>query len=254
MERGSVFVCDAEADGSHAGMLSVALRESGLSTRSTLSEGCCALVCVDSDSWGTRPLRSSTLAALAARGDEADLIPVVVSSGKFPTDLPDVLWQRQALVVSNVGNQTSVMEAVNAIRRHREATREDCDFVFLSYAADDREHVGQFNRDLRRAGVRTWFDRLNLQPGMLWQDTLRHALERATTLAVCLGNGGLSEWQAHELDVVVKGSNAPACNIVYVVLPSADGTGWRPNPGCTVWSWTPRSSLAGFPAFDAVVN
>ena len=50
-------------------------------------------------------------------------------------------------------------------------------YVYISYSRDDREFVGRLNDHLRRAGVETWLDLTNIEPGDSWQKELERAMQ-----------------------------------------------------------------------------
>lgn len=57
--------------------------------------------------------------------------------------------------------------------------------VFLSYVREDADIVDQFAKELGRAGVPVWLDRLNLRPGDIWIERIKVAIKEASLCVVC---------------------------------------------------------------------
>src|SRR5688572_5954960 len=70
---------------------------------------------------------------------------------------------------------------------------------FLSYASGDRAVVREIHQSLTAGGIRTFFDRVNLRPGLPWFDEIEEALLRAAGTLVFLGPSGLGTIQKREL-------------------------------------------------------
>jgi hypothetical protein len=65
--------------------------------------------------------------------------------------------------------------------------------VFISYSRGDGAFVEQLNRLLQTAGVSTWFDRVNLLPGMKWADVIDDEIPAARVFLACLSPTALDE-------------------------------------------------------------
>lgn len=94
-------------------------------------------------------------------------------------------------------------------------------WVFMSYPRRDRPFVRRVSRDLERAGLRTWVDAEDLQPGTdNWQRALRRAVSGAhAVILVCTPNTAESPYVQAELLLAQQAS----C----MVLPIwADGEHW----------------------------
>ena len=73
-------------------------------------------------------------------------------------------------------------------------------YVFMSYARRDRHFVDRLSADLQSAGIRTWRDIDQIQPGDQWQHAIEDALEEAVALLyVSSQNTEGSRWMEAEL-------------------------------------------------------
>lgn len=94
-------------------------------------------------------------------------------------------------------------------------------WTFVSYPRKDRPFVRRFSRDVERAGLRTWVDAENLQPGTdNWQRTIRQAVSGAhAIILVCTPNTAESPFVHAELLLAQQAG--------LTVLPIwADGENW----------------------------
>jgi TIR domain len=94
-------------------------------------------------------------------------------------------------------------------------------WTFVSYPRKDRPFVRRFSRDLERAGLRTWVDAENLQPGTdNWQRTIRQAVSGShAIILVCTPNTAESPFVHAELLLAQQAGRT--------VLPIwADGENW----------------------------
>lgn len=73
-------------------------------------------------------------------------------------------------------------------------------YVFMSYARRDRDFVDRLSADLQSAGIRTWRDIDQIQPGEQWQHAIEDALKEAVALLyVSSQNTEGSRWMEAEL-------------------------------------------------------
>jgi hypothetical protein len=73
-------------------------------------------------------------------------------------------------------------------------------YVFVSYARDDRHFVGRLVQDLRARGIAVWQDVEQLAPGDNWERSLRDALLKASAvLFVANARNNASNWVVGEL-------------------------------------------------------
>ncbi len=99
--------------------------------------------------------------------------------------------------------------------------------VFLSYHWRDHDAVERIAAGLDTRGLRVFFDRWYLTPGLPWPQTLEHALERCRAVAICVGPEGMGPWQMREhflaldrqIDREKRGETFP---VIPVLLPGAD--------------------------------
>ena len=76
------------------------------------------------------------------------------------------------------------------------------------------------NSVLRAKGVRAFFDRRNLAPGLPWVRALEQAIGAAKATVVLIGPRGLGNTQQYERELaLVRQSRDPAFAVVPVILP-----------------------------------
>jgi hypothetical protein len=93
--------------------------------------------------------------------------------------------------------------------------------TFVSYNRNDSGSVSQVAHELRQRGVDVWMDESNLVPGERWQNEVARALDRAVSIAVCIGRHGLGGWQKLELELALAKHPEQGKRIVPVLLPDA---------------------------------
>jgi len=65
--------------------------------------------------------------------------------------------------------------------------------VFISYSRGDGTFVERLDGLLKGAGVSTWFDRVNLRPGMKWADVIEDEIPAARVFLTCLSATALDD-------------------------------------------------------------
>lgn len=94
--------------------------------------------------------------------------------------------------------------------------------VFISYNSIDREVAGNIAEQLKRAGLRVWFDQWELRPGLTWQDELEVNIQRSRAVAVLIGPSGIGAWQAPEVRAALSKYMQEDNPVIPVVLPGVD--------------------------------
>jgi cellulose biosynthesis protein BcsQ len=94
--------------------------------------------------------------------------------------------------------------------------------VFLAYLRADTEMVGSLAEALSRAGVRPYFDQLELKPSTNWADAERRALAQSRACAVIVGPSGDYPWRNEFLRRLLDDTDRPAAlHFVPILLPGA---------------------------------
>src|SRR6266581_3233575 len=92
--------------------------------------------------------------------------------------------------------------------------------VFVSYSRADWRHAADIDAVLRKKGLRSFFDRRNLAPGLPWVRALEQAIGAAKAAIVLIGPHGFGNTQQYERDLAfVRQSRDPAFPVVPVILP-----------------------------------
>src|SRR5262245_31748639 len=91
--------------------------------------------------------------------------------------------------------------------------------VFISYSRADTRHAAEIDSVLRAQGLKAFFDRRNLTPGLPWVRALEQAIGAAKAVIVLIGPGGFGNTQQYERELaIVRQSRDPAFPVVPVIL------------------------------------
>jgi hypothetical protein len=92
--------------------------------------------------------------------------------------------------------------------------------VFVSYSRADWRHAAEIDSALRDKGLRPFFDRRNLAPGLPWVRALEQTIGAAKAVIVLIGPRGLGNTQQYERELAfVRQTRDPAFPVVPVILP-----------------------------------
>jgi hypothetical protein len=92
--------------------------------------------------------------------------------------------------------------------------------VFVSYSRADWRHAREIDSVLRDKGLKTFFDRRNLAPGLPWVRALEQAIGASKAAIVLIGPRGLGNTQQYERELAfVRQTRDPDFSIVPVILP-----------------------------------
>jgi hypothetical protein len=94
--------------------------------------------------------------------------------------------------------------------------------VFISYSRFDGRHAAEIDSILRARGLRPFFDRRNLTPGLPWVRALEQAIGAAKAALVLIGPHGFGNTQQYERELAfVRQSRERTFRVVPVILPGA---------------------------------
>jgi energy-coupling factor transporter ATP-binding protein EcfA2 len=115
--------------------------------------------------------------------------------------------------------------------------------VFVSYSRADWRHAADIDSVLRSKGLKPFFDRRNLAPGLPWVRALEQAIGASKAAIVLIGPRGLGNTQQYERELAfVRQTRDPAFPIVPVILPET--TGDPPFDFLRVLTWIDFSHVA----------
>jgi tetratricopeptide (TPR) repeat protein len=115
--------------------------------------------------------------------------------------------------------------------------------IFLSYSRADARHAADIDSILRSKGLRPFFDRRSLAPGLPWLKALEQAIEAAKAAIVLIGPRGLGNTQQYERDLaLIRQTRDPTFPVVPVILPET--TGDPPFDFLRVLTWIDFSRVA----------
>jgi TIR domain len=80
--------------------------------------------------------------------------------------------------------------------------------VFVSYSRADGRHAADIDSVLRAKGLKSFFDRRILSPGLPWVRALEDAIGASTAVVVLIGPHGLGNTQQYERDLAFFGKPA----------------------------------------------
>jgi energy-coupling factor transporter ATP-binding protein EcfA2 len=115
--------------------------------------------------------------------------------------------------------------------------------VFVSYSRADWRHAAEIDSVLRAKGLRSFFDRRNLAPGLPWVRALEQAIGAAKAVIMLIGPRGLGNTQQYERELaLVHQSRDPAFPVVPVILPETGPD--RPFDFLNLLTWVDFSHVA----------
>ncbi len=92
--------------------------------------------------------------------------------------------------------------------------------VFLAHSSKDKPLIRHIYRELKQRGVRPWLDEEEIKPGKQFQKEIQQAIvEQVKAAAICLGQDGLSSWQALELQSFISQCVEQNVDVIPVLLP-----------------------------------
>ena len=95
--------------------------------------------------------------------------------------------------------------------------------VFVSYSRADWRHAADIDSALRGKGLKPFFDRRSLAPGLPWPRALEHAIGAARAAIILIGPHGLGNTQQYERELLfVRQTRDPAFRLVPVILPATN--------------------------------
>lgn len=95
--------------------------------------------------------------------------------------------------------------------------------TFLSYRFNDEDspYVRQLFSVLRQKGIRVWYDRDQLQPGLSWIQLLESGISQSNSGLVLVGQDGLGPWQTEEVSYLLRRAINAKIPVIPVLLPQA---------------------------------
>src|SRR5262245_12538193 len=93
--------------------------------------------------------------------------------------------------------------------------------VFVSYARADWRHAAEIDSVLRERGLKPFFDRRNLPPGLPWVRALEEAIGACSAAIILIGPRGFGNTQQYERDLALfRQTREPAFPVIPVILPA----------------------------------
>src|SRR5262249_30899638 len=92
--------------------------------------------------------------------------------------------------------------------------------VFVSYSRADSLHAKDIDSALSANGLKSFFDRRNLDPGLPWVRALEKAIGAARSAIVLIGPNGFGNTQQYERELaVIRQTREPDFRVIRVILP-----------------------------------
>ena len=93
--------------------------------------------------------------------------------------------------------------------------------VFLSHNSSDQPTVEQIGGRLKDRGLRVWFGKWELRPGLPRHEELEKGIAASSAVAVAIGEDGLGPWEAPEMRAFIDRSRHETLPVIPVLLPGA---------------------------------
>ncbi|PWB90475.1 hypothetical protein C5688_10780, partial [Methylocystis sp. MitZ-2018] len=95
--------------------------------------------------------------------------------------------------------------------------------VFLSYARSDSVDAADLDGWLRAQGLRVFFDRSELRPGLRWVPALEEAIGKSKAVVILVGRYGLGNTQQYERELaLVRQTRDNRFPVIPVILPGCE--------------------------------
>ena len=92
--------------------------------------------------------------------------------------------------------------------------------VFVSYSRADGRHAAEIDSALRNKGLKSFFDRHNLDPGLPWVRALEKAIGSAKAAIVLIGPHGFGNTQQYERELaIIRQTRESSLRVISVILP-----------------------------------
>ena len=92
--------------------------------------------------------------------------------------------------------------------------------AFISYSRADGRHAAEIDSVLRDKGLKSFFDRRNLDSGLPWVRALEKAIGSAKAAIVLIGPGGFGNTQQYERELaIIRQTREPAFRVIPVIPP-----------------------------------
>jgi WD40 repeat protein len=115
--------------------------------------------------------------------------------------------------------------------------------VFLSYSRSDGAAATELNGWLRARGLRTFFDRSELRPGLRWIPALEEAIGRSDAIAILVGRHGIGNTQQYERETaLVRQTHDKEFPVIPVLMPGCENP---PSGFLQLLTWIDLSQGAG---------
>lgn len=129
----------------------------------------------------------------------------------------DIMTVLDAVAARSRGNEDILNESVGVGVGGRDRRYD----AFLCHNSIDKPNVRRLNEDLVAAGIRTWFDEVELAPGEVWQQKLEDQIESIRCCLVIVGENGRGPWQEMELNGFISEFARRRCRIIPVIIGAA---------------------------------
>src|ERR1700722_5495288 len=95
--------------------------------------------------------------------------------------------------------------------------------VFLSYARSDGDAAAELNGWLTTQGLRIFFDRSELHPGLRWVPALEDAIGRSKAVAILVGPHGIGNTQQYERELaLIRQTGEQNFPVIPVLMPGCE--------------------------------
>ena len=94
--------------------------------------------------------------------------------------------------------------------------------VFLAHNSSDKPAVERLATKLRdERGLKVWFDKWCLRPGLSWQKGMEEGIRGSKAGAVLIGTDGIGPWENEEMEALLQLAVRQQLPVMPVLLPGA---------------------------------
>jgi len=93
--------------------------------------------------------------------------------------------------------------------------------VFLSHNSKNKPVVRELATELKRRGLKVWFDEWELVPGRPWQEAIEEIIQTTKTATVLVGKDGMGPWEIPEMRACLSEFVNRQLPVIPVLLPEA---------------------------------
>ena len=126
--------------------------------------------------------------------------------------------------------------------------------AFLSHNSLDKPQIEVIATALKDKGIKVWFDKWELVPGLPWLPALEVGLQQSKVVVVLVGPGGVGRWEEPEISVALDESMHRNIPVIPVLLPGGLKVNLENRPFLRQYTWVEfKDSLHDSEAMERLI-